>query len=242
MIISHYHKFVFVKTNKTAGSSLEALLTQYLQPGDMITTRNDMDIGKEIDGRGLIFLNGEAGSYRKSFANHSPLSDAHKTFPETRKYFSFGVIRNPFSRYESSFRWRTQKKIKKILTKTERTDYTETVEDSLQKLFKNFVREGNGKLNERGRNLLHSCEPNTGQCWSVNQIIQLERIEMLNGILKQKAGLDIDIRSMPKLKSNVIKIPKNINIMTEETIAIIKTQHEWEVNTFNYQPNNISPG
>ena len=87
MIISHYHKFVFVKTNKTAGSSLEALLTRHLQPGDMITRRNDMDVVKEIAGKGIEILNSKGSPYRRSFMNHSPLSDAHQIFPETKKVF-----------------------------------------------------------------------------------------------------------------------------------------------------------
>ena len=115
MIISHYHKFVFVKTNKTAGSSLEALLTRHLQPGDMITRRNDMDVVKEIAGKGIEILNSKGSPYRRGFMNHSPLSDAHQIFPETKKYFSFGIIRNPFSRCVSSFRWRNQKRIESIL-------------------------------------------------------------------------------------------------------------------------------
>ena len=36
MLISHAHKFVFVKTTKTACSSLEALLVDYLKEGDLV--------------------------------------------------------------------------------------------------------------------------------------------------------------------------------------------------------------
>ena len=35
MIISHSHKFVFVKTKKTAGTSIECALAPHLEPGDL---------------------------------------------------------------------------------------------------------------------------------------------------------------------------------------------------------------
>lgn len=43
MIVSHRHRFVFVKTRKTAGSSIEAALFPFLGPDDICT-------GSERDG------------------------------------------------------------------------------------------------------------------------------------------------------------------------------------------------
>jgi hypothetical protein len=37
MIISHKHKFIFIKTRKTAGTSLEIALSRYLGPTDIVT-------------------------------------------------------------------------------------------------------------------------------------------------------------------------------------------------------------
>ena len=37
MIISHKHKFIFVKTVKTAGTSIEAFLSQHCGPDDVLT-------------------------------------------------------------------------------------------------------------------------------------------------------------------------------------------------------------
>ena len=35
MMISHSRKFVFVKTKKTAGTSIECALAPFLEPGDL---------------------------------------------------------------------------------------------------------------------------------------------------------------------------------------------------------------
>src|SRR5437762_6689028 len=37
MIISHKHKFIFIKTVKTAGTSLEVFLSQHCGPDDVLT-------------------------------------------------------------------------------------------------------------------------------------------------------------------------------------------------------------
>ena len=43
MIISHKHKFIFIKTHKTAGTSLEIALSKYCGEEDVITPISDKD-------------------------------------------------------------------------------------------------------------------------------------------------------------------------------------------------------
>ena len=37
MIVSHKHKFIFIKTMKTAGTSIEAFLASYCEGRDIVT-------------------------------------------------------------------------------------------------------------------------------------------------------------------------------------------------------------
>ena len=37
MILSHKHKFIFIKTKKTAGTAIEAAISQLCGPDDVIT-------------------------------------------------------------------------------------------------------------------------------------------------------------------------------------------------------------
>jgi hypothetical protein len=230
MIISHAHRFVFVKTNKTAGSSMEALLESYLQPGDMMTKRGEIKFDKNyikaLKNRGI-----EALSKRKhNIVSHSPLIAAYEKFPESRNYFSFGVLRNPFQRYISSFRWNKGRKIKRLL---EKNPDPEKLEQKLRILFLIYIQEGNSHLNTRGRNLLQSVSSD-GHTWCVDRIYRLEALSKLEKDLAAATGLKIDHEAMPHLKSDIVAIPKKVNLFTSEAIQLITSQHHWELDALGY--------
>lgn len=96
MIISHKHKFIFVKTRKTAGSSIENFLYKKLGPDDICT-------GSPLDGTPRL--------------NH-PVEDGHVSakwikqhYPyEFENYFTFAVERNPWDKIVSFFYWYRNKK------------------------------------------------------------------------------------------------------------------------------------
>jgi hypothetical protein len=122
MIVSHARKFIFLKTRKTAGTSLEIALSKYCGPEDILTPIDfDEESRREHAGRG-------AQNYAKRLAQHSPaellrfLRDReravayreHMMGVEARKrlgariwdeYFKFTIVRDPFDRMLSRFFW-----------------------------------------------------------------------------------------------------------------------------------------
>ena len=230
MIISHKHRFVFVKTNKTAGSSMEALLETYLQPGDMMTLRSELKSDQSkvqsLQERGIQILTPES-----NFNPHSPLITAHKAFPDSTNYFSFGVLRNPFKRAISSFRWNSGKRIERILKQSLPSD---ELEKRLQRTFLQYLMSGRHNLNTRGRNLLQSISPD-GCAWCVDRIHRLEALGELEKALESHTGLKINCSAMPRLKSGTIPLPKQINLFTSQVIKWISMQHQWELDTLGYQ-------
>ena len=54
MIVSHQHRFVFIKTRKTAGTSIEIALAEHCGPADIITPIDEVDeqIRRELGHRG----------------------------------------------------------------------------------------------------------------------------------------------------------------------------------------------
>jgi hypothetical protein len=91
MIISNYAKFIFIKTRKTAGSTLEKLLYPYLSNLDVCT-------GSERDG--VPSLNETTGK------GHLHWLDIKQRYPEQfDNYWKFTIERNPWDKVVSSYYW-----------------------------------------------------------------------------------------------------------------------------------------
>jgi len=126
MIISHTHKFIFVKTRKTAGTSIEIALSSICGDNDVITPINEEDelLRKEIAHRSLQntaipfsyygfkdWLRMLKRGKRLRFYNHMPASEIKKYVdPKVwNSYYKFCFDRNPLTKSISHFKWRGEK-------------------------------------------------------------------------------------------------------------------------------------
>ena len=100
MIISHKHKFIFVKTRKTAGSSIEKYLIPYLGSNDICT-------GSMIDGTPRLNTTEENG--------HRGWRWISNNYPEEwNNYYKFAVERNPWDKLVSAYYFYKKRKPKKV--------------------------------------------------------------------------------------------------------------------------------
>jgi len=108
MIVSHKYQFIFIKTTKTAGTSLEIALSQYCVDGDLITPirKKDEDVRQALGYRGP--QNYFANRKSKRLHNHSGALAARRVLGEAvwNTYFKFCVVRNPWDRFLSFYYWR----------------------------------------------------------------------------------------------------------------------------------------
>jgi hypothetical protein len=109
VIVSHEHGFVFMKTRKTAGTSVEIALSRVCGDADVITpvTPDDELLRRARGGRGPQNFESPPNLDRKAF-NHMPVSMVRKMLGRKRfeSYFSFAVERNPWDAVVSLYHWR----------------------------------------------------------------------------------------------------------------------------------------
>jgi hypothetical protein len=92
MIISHAHRFIFIKTAKTASTSIEIFLSPQCGPKDVVTP-----IKPPVEGH-------EPRNF-EGFKNHMPASLVRENVPGDiwQGYFKFCVERNPWDKVLSHY-------------------------------------------------------------------------------------------------------------------------------------------
>lgn len=121
MIVSHRHRFIFVKTKRTAGTSVEIALSGICGPEDTITPISPRD---EVERNRLGYpgprnLEPPTPPFHRRlselvrrrplprFRNHMPAARIRMVLPAAvwRSYFKFCFDRNPWDRTVSLYHW-----------------------------------------------------------------------------------------------------------------------------------------
>ncbi|MBY6159179.1 sulfotransferase family 2 domain-containing protein [Pseudooceanicola nitratireducens] len=129
MILSHEKKFIFLKTRKVAGTSLEIVLSQLCGPRDILTLFGGrLNIVQEDEAQRLARSGRRAQNYEMPLSGYSlwqrltglprrnPIRLYYEHMPAERlkdltppavwsEYFKFSVIRNPFDFAVSNYHW-----------------------------------------------------------------------------------------------------------------------------------------
>ena len=108
MIVNHKYKFIFIKSFKTASTSLEIALSKFCDKNDIITPIVIQD--EKIRQK----LNFNSPQNYKGFEEHmTALEVKNKLDAEIfNNYFKFIVVRNPFEQIISAYYWHNESKKK----------------------------------------------------------------------------------------------------------------------------------
>lgn len=126
MIVSHRHKFIFVKTKKTAGTSIEIALSKICGPKDILSPLSDEDeqfrrnqTGKEAQNHDIPFSKYTAKDWlrmvrylkRRRYYNHMPALEIRQYVGASiwDSYFTFCFERHPIDKVKSHYLWQKRK-------------------------------------------------------------------------------------------------------------------------------------
>ena len=122
MIVSHRYKFIFIKTAKTAGTSLEIALSKFCGEEDVITpiSAEDEELRRTLGFRGPqnyripfsafpkeAWLKAVCTGKPREFFNHAPAAFIRAVVGEAiwNSYYKFCFERNPWDKFISWYYW-----------------------------------------------------------------------------------------------------------------------------------------
>lgn len=224
MIISHKHKFIFIKSWKTAGTSIEAALSEYCSGEDIVTPLGDYDFNRSGDGE-WIHKSLNAGDF-KQHDYAQTIKD--KLPPEIwQTYFKFSIARNPWDRAVSFFFW--EKRRDPSLTPRKRFyHYLGVPYDDFRQIKQQFSKYIKGEwLNNDGFYIIDDT-------LCVDFVIRYEQLS--EDFREACRRIGVPAKELPHLKTGIRKQQRHYSeYFDEESMRIVAARHQNDIRLFGYK-------
>lgn len=232
MIISHTRKFIFIKSFKTAGTSIEAALSNYCSGNDIVTPMNDYRYNRDENG---VFIHKSMNADEfiqldlPNLQHVEALTIKGKVSPEVwNDYYKFSITRNPWDRAVSYFFWenrrdpalKPQKKFYHYLG----VPFDES--ERLKQMFSNYIRNADWPNND--------CFYTIDDRLCTDFVIRYEKL--LEDYSEVCRKLGVPDNTLPRLKGGVRKQRYHYSdYYDEESIAIVSERHKNDIRLFGYE-------
>lgn len=205
MLVSHSHKFIFIKSKKTAGSSLQDYLAKFCKNGI---------VEKYIPG------------------GHRPAQQTKEMVGEEvwNSYLKILPIRNPWDKMVSWYYWRARKR--SVFVKIKRILKGKHPENEANRMsFRDFIvwLDGRGKINLDDPIVLVDGK------WPDYFFIRYECLHEDFEKLCKKLSVPFNLDEMPKQKMGIRKKRDYQSLYDDETKEIIRKAYQEEIDLFDYK-------
>ena len=228
MIISHTHKFIFIKSLKTAGTSIEAALSNQCSGNDVVIPINDFGHNRDVDGR-FVHRSMNADEFYRKIGQHvdAPTIKARESSETWNDYFKFSIARNPWDRALSYFFWDRRRdptlKPRKRFYHHLGISFNEF--EIIKKQFYRFIQGGTLENNDRFYSI------DNDLC--VDYVIRYENLE---GDFQQVCKLiGIPPMSLPRLKTGIREQGRHYTEYYDDASRdLVAELHKNDLRFFNY--------
>jgi hypothetical protein len=225
MIVSHTRKFIFIKSRKTAGTSLEAALSNYCGGDDIVTPLGDYSINRDETGQWVHKVMNPG-----DFQQHDDALTVKDKLPIEvwDGYFKFSIARNPWDRLISDFYWK--KRRDPALQPHKRfyhylgipfDEFTE-----IKKLFSQFAESGSWDNNDRFYII-------DGKL-CMDYVIRYENLTEDFGEVCRRIGIPVE--NLPHLKSGMRKVQRHYSeYYDKKTQDLVAERHKNDIELLGYR-------
>lgn len=216
MLISHRFKFIYTKTAKTGGTSVESYFEKYCMKEDEWVFSHVIE--ESVTEYGII---GYRGKHKNGsqFFNHMPAAMIKELIGDQiwKEYFKFCVIRNPYDKVISAF----------FHFDIYKNNISGTKKQLIER-FRNYIKCGKGLLNDRDKYVIDNKLCLDDYIRTENMLIDLHRICI-------RLGIQYAPNELTRLKSGFK--PPDVSLLEyfdKETDEIIRKHFAFEFENFGY--------
>lgn len=225
MIISHSHRYIFIKSTKTAGTSIEAALSNHCSGEDVVTPLGDYAFNRDQTGA-WVHKSMNEGSYQQ---HDDALTIRDSLPPEVwQSYFKFSIARNPWERTLSRFFWnhRNDPALKPEKRLLQRLGLPADELEPARRAFAKFLREEDWDTNDRFYFI-------DGKL-CVDFVIRYENLA--EDLLEVCKRVGLPPLNLPHLKSGMRSKQHHFSeYYDDETRALVADRHRADIQLFGYR-------
>jgi len=236
MLVSHRYKFIYTKTAKTAGTSVESYFEQYCMPDGEWTVEHGRDL--YVSESGIIGFRGSNRPKEISWYHHMSAKKIREQIGEEvwNSYFKFCVVRDPFDKAVSAFFH-----FKKFRERAGSGEPGKSLRKRLAGLFRKEpvfrdIKEEFEHWLSRGEMVVDRDKYTIDDVFCVDEVIRYENLQGDMEKVCQRIGVEWEPARLPEFKKGIRDESVGFaDIYTPKSIQIVSDLYAYELERFGYQ-------